>query len=285
MLTGYFTETEHAPGAGHRKTSLTGPATVDPGRHHRRPRVGRLLRAAHRRGRLRRVPARRRLGHPRCSASRWPAPACSPRSASSSRWTPSARSPTTRRASPRCPATSTRQGARILTDLDAVGNTTKAITKGIAIATAVLAATALFGSFTDSVKTAVARHRRRARRQHPQPAVHRRPERLGPEEPGRPDHRRVGGVPVLRPGDQRRLPRGRRDRVRGAPPVPRDPGDHGRHRASRSTARSSTSAPGTRCASWRPRVCSPSSRRSPSASASASARSAPTWPARSPPAP
>ena len=46
-------------------------------------------------------------------------------------------------------------GSRILTDLDAVGNTTKAITKGIAISTAVLAATALFGSFTDSVKTAV----------------------------------------------------------------------------------------------------------------------------------
>ncbi|WP_082101693.1 sodium-translocating pyrophosphatase [Demequina rhizosphaerae] len=48
------------------------------------------------------------------------------------------------------------EAAKTLTDLDAVGNTTKAITKGIAIATAVLAATALFGSYSDAVTNALA---------------------------------------------------------------------------------------------------------------------------------
>ena len=117
------------------------------------------------------------------------------------------------------------EGAQILTELDAVGNTTKAITKGIAIATAVLAATALFGSYATSVFEALV-EANPAQDEFLQFDVFNPAVLVGVL---------LGAcrrVPVLGPGDQRRRPRRGRGRLRGTPPVPGDPRDHGGHRSS-----------------------------------------------------
>ena len=112
---------------------------------------------------------------------------------------------------------------RDVTDqLDAVGNTTKAVTKGYAIGSAVLAAVVLFAGFRFELADA-------GRQRDDAELRHRQPGRCS-------SGLLLGGLMVCLFAahvDGGRRPRRRRGRRGGAPPVPREAGDHGGHRAAR----------------------------------------------------
>ena len=176
------------------------------------------------------------------------------------------------------------KGAQILTELDAVGNTTKAITKGIAIATAVLAASALFGSYTNALGESLQEVKlTEAPSDLTQLAFS-----FDISFPNVLVGALLGAAAVFLffgPRHQRRRPRRRRGGLRGASPAPRDPRDHGGHRPSGVRQGRRHRHQGLAARARHAGHPGDPARRSRWASASASGHSPASWPARSPPAP